>query len=163
MATTEADCPLPTTTANVAHSDNNGKACVFSVDSKNGKWIINTGASDHMTNNPHQLQSIKSSSQSIISTANGSASPVTGEGPVTLSDTLTLDTVLVVLSLSYNLLSVSQITQTLSCTVPFWLVFCIFLDILTRQILGCGVRRGQSLLFGYDKWQGKADRTGTTC
>ena len=60
-----------------------------------------------------------------------------------MSNTLTLDTVLVVPSLEYNLLSVSQITSTLACTVTFWPSFCVFQDILTRKILGYGVRRGK--------------------
>ena len=59
-----------------------------------------------------------------------------------LNDSLTLDTVLIVPSLAYNLLSVSQITATLKCTVTFWPQFCVFQDILTRKILGYGVRRG---------------------
>ena len=82
-----------------------------------------------------------SSPKSIISTANGSTSPISGEGSVILSNTLTLDTVLVVPSLAYNLLSVGQITSTLNCTVTFWPLFCVFQDILTRKILGYGVRR----------------------
>ncbi|KAG8383239.1 hypothetical protein BUALT_Bualt05G0163700 [Buddleja alternifolia] len=69
----------------------------------------------------NHLQSVRSSSQSVITTANGSTSPITGEGSVILSSTLTLDTVLVVPSLEYNLLS----------------------DILTRKIRGYGVKRGK--------------------
>ena len=100
-------------------------------------------ASDHMTWDSSQLKSVLPSSQSVISTANGSTSPITGEGSVILSNTLTLDTVLIVPSLEYNLLSVSQITSTLACTVIFWPSFCVFQDILTWKILGYGVRRGK--------------------
>ncbi|XP_068636002.1 uncharacterized protein [Aristolochia californica] len=74
-----------------------------------------------MTRDSSQLKSLLTSPQSVISTANGSTSPITGEGSVILSNNLTLDTVLVVPSLEYNLLS----------------------DILTRKILGYGVRRGK--------------------
>jgi hypothetical protein len=45
-------------------------------------------------------------------------------------------------SLEYNLLSVSQITSALNCTVTFWPFYCVFQDILTRKTLGCGVKRG---------------------
>ena len=96
-----------------------------------------------MTWDSSQLKFVFPSSQSIISTANGSTSPITGEGYVILSNTLTLDTVLVVPFIEYNLLSVSQITSTLACTVTFWPSFCVFKDILTRKILGYGVRRGK--------------------
>ena len=55
---------------------------------------------------------------------------------------MNLDSVLVVHSLNYNLLLVSQITTTLFCVVIFWPEFCVFKDIRTRQTIGCGVRRG---------------------
>ena len=96
-----------------------------------------------MTWDSSQLKSVLPSSQSVISTANGSTSPITREGSIILSNTLTLDTVLVVPSLEYNLLSISQITSTLACNVTFWPSFCVFQDILTRKILGYGVRRGK--------------------
>ena len=141
MTSSEENQPLPT--ANVAYPGIIGKTSVFSATSKNRTWIIDTGASNHMTWDSSQLKFVLPSSQSVISTANGSTSPITGEGSVTLSNTLTLDIVLVVPSLEYNLLSVSQITSTLACTVTFWPSFCVFQDILTRKILGYGVRRGK--------------------
>ncbi|KAL5787760.1 hypothetical protein ACOSP7_004709 [Xanthoceras sorbifolium] len=133
----------PLLTANVAYPGIVGKVYVFSATSKNRTWIIDTGASDHMTRDPGQLKFVLHSLQSVISTANGSTSPITGEGSVILSNNLTLDIVLVVSSLEYNLLSVSQITLTFACTVTFWPSFCVFQDILTRKILGYGVRRGK--------------------
>ena len=117
MTSSEENQPLPTT--NVAHPGIIGKASIFSATSKNKTWIIDTGASDHMTRDSSQLKYVLTSSQLVISTANGSTSPITGEGSVILSNTLTLDIVLVVPSLEYNLLSVSQITSTLACTVTF--------------------------------------------
>ena len=96
--------------SHVAHPGIIGKASVFSATSKNRTWIIDIGASDHMTWDSNELKYVFFSSQSVISTANGSTSPITGEGSVILSNALTLDTVLVIPSLEYNLLSVSQIT-----------------------------------------------------
>ena len=60
-----------------------------------------------MTRDSCQLKYVRPSSQSVISTANGSTSPIIGEWSITLSNTLTLDIVLVVPSLEYNLLFVS--------------------------------------------------------
>ena len=117
MTSSEENQPLPT--VNVAHPGIIGKASVFFATSKNRTWIIDTGASDHMTWDSSQLKSVLPSSQSVISTANGITFPITGEGYVILSNTLTLDTILVVPSLEYNLFSVSQITSTLACTVTF--------------------------------------------
>ena len=56
---------------------------------------------------------------------------------------MNLDYVLVVPSLDYNLLSVSQITAALSCIVIFWPEFCVIKDIQTRQTIGCGIKWGK--------------------
>lgn len=109
----------------------------------NSTWIIDFGATDHMTFDSTRVSSLKPSSQKIVSTANGASAPVIGEGSLPLIDTLNLDSVLVVSSLDYNLLSVSQITTALFCVVIFWPEFCVFKDIQTRQTIGCGTRRGK--------------------
>ena len=64
-----------------------------------------------------------------------------GEWSSHLTNTLHLDSVLVVPSLNYILLLVSQITATLSCIVIFWPNFCVFKDIQTRETIGHGVKR----------------------
>ncbi|KAJ9544807.1 hypothetical protein OSB04_024514 [Centaurea solstitialis] len=56
---------------------------------------------------------------------------------------MNLDSVLVVPSLSSNLLSVSQITKALNCYVIFWPNYCVFQDIATHKTLGCGTRKGR--------------------
>ena len=89
------------------------------------------------------ISTLRPSLQKIVSTANGNTTPIIGEGSLTLIDTLNLDSVLVVPSLDYNLLSVSQITATLSCIVIFWPEFCVIKDIQTRQTIGCGIKRGK--------------------
>ena len=109
---------------------------------KNSTWIIDIGASSHMISDSNKLTCHKPLSHSAIRTANGSISPVTGEGSIILTDTITLDTLLIVPSLAYNLLSVSQITVTLKCTVTFWPQFCVFQNILARKILGYSVIQG---------------------
>ena len=101
------------------------------------------GATDHMTFDSRQVSPLRPSSQKIVSTANDNTTPIIGEGSLTLTDTLNLDSVLVVPSLDYNLLSVSQITATLSCIVIFWLEFCVIKDIQIRQTIGCGIKRGK--------------------
>ena len=84
----------------------------------------------------------------IVSTTNGNTTPVIGEGSLTLADTLNLDSVLVVPSLDYNLLSVSQITAALSCIVIFLPEFCVIKDIQTKQTIGCGIKREKLYYLG---------------
>ena len=83
-----------------------------------------------------QVSPLRSSSQKIVSTANGNTTPVIGEGSLTLTDTLNLESVLVVPSLDYT-------TAALSCIVIFWPEFCVIKDIQTRQTIGCGIKQGK--------------------
>ena len=126
-----------------ATASNGGKVLNISTPVSNSAWIIDSGAKDHMTFDSRQVSPLKSSSQNFVSTANGTSIPIIGEGSLSLTNTLNLDSVLVVPSLNYNLLSVSQITTALFCVVIFWLEFCVFKDIRTRQMIGCGVRKGK--------------------
>ena len=90
-----------------------------------------------------QVLQVNSSRKKFISIANGTATPVSGEGSLTLTDTLNLDSVVIVPSLEYNLLSVSQITTTLSCIVIFWPNSCEIKDIKSKKTIDCGIRRGK--------------------
>lgn len=83
----------------------------------NNTWIIDFGASGHVIFYPRQVTNLRTSFQRNIFTTNGNKSPIIGEGHVSLTNTLNLDFVLVVLSLNYNLLLISQITKALSCIV----------------------------------------------
>ena len=73
---------------------------------------------------------LKSSSRNCVSTANSNTNIVLGEGSSNLTKTLHLDSVLVVPSLNYNLLSVSQITNTNTGTV-----FLLLMVILTQFLV----------------------------
>ena len=99
---------------------NGGNVLNISTHVSNSAWIIDSGAKDHMTFDSRQVSPLKSSSQNFVFTANGTSIPIIGEGSLSLTNTLNLDSVLVVPSLNYNLLSVSQITTALFCVVIFW-------------------------------------------
>ena len=65
----------------------------------NSAWIIDFGATNHMTFDSRQVSSLKPSSQKVVSTANDSPALVIKEGSLPLIDTLNLEHVLVVPSL----------------------------------------------------------------
>lgn len=96
-----------------------------------------------MTFDSKHVSTLNSSLQKCVSTANGASTPVIGEGSVTLTSTLNLDSVLVIPSLDYNLLLASQITKTLYCIVIFWHDFCVFKDILTKKMIRYDIRQGK--------------------
>ena len=116
----------------VAAIDHGGKFLNTFTPVINSAWIIDFGAIDHMTFDSRKVSPLRPSSQKIVSTANGNTTPVSGEGSLTLTDTLNLDSILVVPSLDYNLLLVFQIIAALSCIVIFWPEFCVIKDIQTR-------------------------------
>ena len=127
-------------TAHVTHIGNLVMSSTYFI--MNRTWIIDTSATDHMKNDPHHLTSIRPSTQQHILTTNRGVSPITCDRSVFVSHSLTLENVLVVPSLSSNLLSISQISNTLNCTVDFWPNYCLFQDIAAHRILGYGVRQG---------------------
>lgn len=126
----------------IAAADNGGKVLNIISPVSDSAWIIKSGATDHMAFDSRQVSRLKTSSQKFVSTTNSTSTPVNGEGSLTLTETLNLDSILVVPSLDYNLLSVPQITTALPCVVIFWAEFCVFKNIQTRQTIGYGIRRG---------------------
>ena len=86
---------------------NGGKVLTISTLVSNSAWIIDSGAMDHMMFDSRHVSPLKPSAQKFVYTANGSSAPIIGEGSLPLTDALNLDSVLVVLSLDYNLLLVS--------------------------------------------------------
>ncbi|KAJ8618440.1 hypothetical protein MRB53_014626 [Persea americana] len=92
----------------IATSGTLGKALNASASNSSSTWIIGSGATDHMTFDVNHIHSMKPSEQPVVSTANGTPSSMIGEGSITLTKYLNLNSVLVVPSLHYNLLSVAQ-------------------------------------------------------
>ncbi|CAL2267950.1 unnamed protein product [Prunus armeniaca] len=84
------------------------KGSAFHTSSQKSAWIIDSGSTDHMTFNLGQLISRKSSTPSVVSNANGTPSLVVGEGSLSLSTSLQLNSVFLVPSLDHNLLTSSQ-------------------------------------------------------
>ncbi|GAV90875.1 gag_pre-integrs domain-containing protein, partial [Cephalotus follicularis] len=134
------ECPINSTMP----CDEGKNGCVF-MSSKQRQpcgWIIDSGASDHMTFDPADfVQSSQPQRHSVIN-ANGVASPVTAAGVVAFSPVLSLTNTLLVPSLSNKLLSVGQATKDLNCVVLIYPTFCLFQDILTKEIIGRGTKRG---------------------
>ena len=125
----------------IATSENVGKTLHTSIPVSHSEWIIDSGATNHMTFDNNHMKSIKSSDQHIVSIADGTLFPVLREGSISLTKNLNLDFVLVVPSLNHNLLLVAQITLALNRVVIFWPNLCVFMDIQTRKTIGYGTRR----------------------
>ena len=75
-------------------------------------WIIDSGASDHMTDAHHLFSTCSPCTGNLkVKIADGTLSPIAGKGSVHISEYITLNPVLHVPHLSCNLLSISQLTK----------------------------------------------------
>lgn len=98
-------------------------------DNDRDSWVIDSGATNHMTLDEADFTMTSSPKRAIIANANGVISLVTGASSVTLPPSLQLFNTLLVPSLSYKLLSVSQVTAekiVLCWFIPIFVLSMIF-------------------------------------
>ncbi|KAJ0088268.1 hypothetical protein Patl1_33184 [Pistacia atlantica] len=127
-----------------AGSGNSDCACYTSTnDANSGAWLLDSGATNHMIFSVMVFITTSLPKCTNIANANGVTSPVTGTGTMALSPMLQLHNTLLVPSLSHKLLAVSQLTSDLNCMVLMYPTFCLLQDILTKEIIGCGTKRGR--------------------
>ena len=98
-----------------------GKTFCFLTKSSNGSvWIVDSGASDHVTYDLSLLHNIKKLSLTCyITMPNGKRAPITHSGSMFLRDNIQLHNILYVPSFQYNLLSVSELVRQLLANVIF--------------------------------------------
>ena len=100
-------------------------------------WIIDSGATDHMTHTCNNFLTYSPcSSSKKIATADGSLATIAGIGDVKISPLMTLKNVLHVPKLSTNLISIHKLTQDLYYTVIFHNNYCIFQDKDSGRMIG---------------------------
>jgi len=132
-------------TAPLGNQGNNcccdSSALLVSKEGTNNDWIVDSGATDHMTFYPDDLVEITEPRRTSIFNANGVMYPVTRAGTVDISSSISLPNTLLVPSLSSKLISVGQATEELNCVALMYPQFCLFQDILTKEIIGRGTKR----------------------
>lgn len=129
-------------TANFA--GNLGSSHVFTaVQSPYIHWIIDTGASDHMTSNLSILYDIVFLPTPIlVGIPDGTVKHVYRIGKVRLTPKIELDHVLYIPDFKHNLLSVGKLVHTSHCIVIFNTRECVFEDLLTKTKLATGQKDG---------------------
>ncbi|KAH7667093.1 hypothetical protein IHE45_12G037600 [Dioscorea alata] len=105
------------------------------------EWIIDTGASHHMTGRLDCLSHIQDILECPVRLPNGKKTASTKEGIVMLSDELKLANVPYVPSLQCNLISVSQLVDESNCVVHFTNKFCAIHGRTSRMLIGVGELR----------------------
>ncbi|KAI5348644.1 hypothetical protein L3X38_001531 [Prunus dulcis] len=94
-------------------------------DTRDISWIIDSGSTDNMTYNSTLFSTTLLPHRDHVLTANNVAAPITGASSVLLTPALPLDKVLLISSLSSNLLSMAQVTEQLNCVVLMYPSFVL--------------------------------------
>ncbi|GJR09126.1 retrovirus-related pol polyprotein from transposon TNT 1-94 [Tanacetum coccineum] len=135
----------------------------MSTSSKNGfasfsKWILDSGATHHMSYLLSQFISMNLNSSKSILAANGDSMPLVGIGSV---DThfVALSDVYYIPNLTMNLASVSKICDT-GCDVNFSVSDCCIYDRKTQEVVGKGHRQGD--LYVLDHFRDIYDTTSSS-
>ena len=102
----------PSTPITALAESGNPNKCL--VSSSSSKWVIDSEAIDHMTDNSSLFSTFQSHpSTSSVTLANGSQSCVLGSGTIFPTPSLPLSFVLNLPNFSFNLMFVSKLTQAL--------------------------------------------------
>lgn len=90
-------------------------------------WVIDSGASDHMTSSSHFFNTYTPcSGNEKIRIVNGSFSPIVDKGLIKLTANIHLTSILHVPNLACNLLSVSKLCKDSNCRATFFDSHCEF-------------------------------------
>ena len=103
-------------------------------------WIIDTGASNHMTGNLKEMSEVHNITACPVGLPNGERTNATKEGTIILEGGLKLKNVLYVPKLRCSLISVSQLLDELNCVVQFTDKLCVMQDRISRMLIGAGKR-----------------------
>ncbi|KAF7814526.1 Retrovirus-related Pol polyprotein from transposon TNT 1-94 [Senna tora] len=124
------------TSAHVAQSGNFPSA-MTTTSTVYASWIVDSGASDHMTGNASLFSTLAPCASSLqVKIADGTMAKVSAIGSIKISTTLTLMNVLYVPALACNLLSISKLTQDNNYCATFRAHDCVFQDLASEKMIG---------------------------
>ncbi|KAK3003051.1 hypothetical protein RJ639_019816 [Escallonia herrerae] len=99
-------------------------------------WLIDSGASHHMTGNLNFFSSIWDIPPSLVGIPDGLQTNAIKAGSVSLADDITLHHVLYVPNLAVNLISVSCLASDTNCFVAFSHDICVLQDRTSKSPIG---------------------------
>ncbi|KAJ4808040.1 Retroelement pol polyprotein-like [Rhynchospora pubera] len=105
------------------------------------KWLLDSGASHHMTGNFECLKSVCQVPPTFVVLPNGKQTITKQEGSVYLEGGVVLKRVLYVPCLNCNLISLSKLIKDSNCFVTFTDKLCVVQDRTLRTLIGVGEMR----------------------
>ncbi|XP_078429368.1 uncharacterized protein LOC144701428 [Wolffia australiana] len=140
-ASTDTSSTSGSHTSHLASTSTSGTALLAS---SLGPWIIDSGASAHMSGTSSLLSQIASLPHpEMVTIADGRVCPVRGKGRSLPTPSLPLSDVLYVPNFPVNLLSISAITKSMFCSVSFFPYHYTFQDLRTGKRIGLGRETGR--------------------
>jgi GAG-pre-integrase domain len=104
-------------------------------------WIVDSGASKHMTPHSTMFKTYKPmSGKDKVQTADGSLCPIAGVGDITCTSELQLSSVLHVPNFTNNLLSVNQLVDDLNFVVSLSPTHVVLQEMNIGRVIGVGKR-----------------------
>ncbi|XP_075099888.1 uncharacterized protein LOC142176373 [Nicotiana tabacum] len=104
-------------------------------------WILDSGASYHITFHKeimHDIKDCSSHNNSGVQVPTGNKCKVTHIGSVSILDNEVLKDVLHVPDFKFNLLYVSKLTKEMSCIAMFFPDFCVLQGLYNGKVMGIG-------------------------
>eukprot|EP00261_Vitis_vinifera_P031451 XP_019072694.1 PREDICTED: uncharacterized protein LOC109121825 isoform X1 [Vitis vinifera] len=135
LALLKSNLTSDTSSVSLAHTGNElyALSCCF----KSTPWIIDSGASDHMTNSSNMFESYSPCpGNKKVRITDGNFSPIARKGLIKISEGIDLKSVLHVPKLTCNLLSVSKLSRNSNCCVIFYESHCILQDQSSGKMIG---------------------------
>ncbi|CAM8941688.1 unnamed protein product [Rhodiola kirilowii] len=121
------------------NSDHMTGICLSSVKVDKDTWVIDSGATDHITPHAHLLTDLASlSTLYSVLMPNGKRVMVTHTGTCVLSNTITLSSVLLVPHIRYNLIYVAKLVEGSNLSVQFTEAGCCIQDLVSQTLQGTG-------------------------
>ncbi|KAF7821898.1 Retrovirus-related Pol polyprotein from transposon TNT 1-94 [Senna tora] len=116
--------------------NNSNSASDCNMPSIHGCWIIDTGASSHMSSDFNLMKLVTSVNPPIkVHLPDSSTKVVTQKGQACLHPKLTLQNVLIVPSFKFNLLSVNKLARDTGLYLTFHKFHCIVQDSKSRDVI----------------------------
>nr|KYP53498.1 Retrovirus-related Pol polyprotein from transposon TNT 1-94 [Cajanus cajan] len=98
-------------------------------------WILDSGATDHMTPFHMIFKSYIKRNRELITIANGQGVPICDSRNIILKSSIVLKDVLHIPQIANSLISVQKLINDLNCLVTFFLTHCVFQDLATRKTI----------------------------
>jgi len=119
-------------------------------------WILDSGATDHMTYDPSDIKTHSLTTKTYIQTTDGNLVTIQSSGLAHATPKMPLKNCLLIPKLSHKLLSVSKLTKDLNCTVLMSSTGCVVQDTQTGTIIGRGTEYGGLYYINEESQQGRA-------